>query len=62
MSTTHYVLYQKCFPDYPLDYENFYSMTGIGDTAVLLEEREGDRLVGFAISSTQWMAEKTLAE
>jgi len=49
MSTTHYALYQKCFPDYPLEYEGFCSMTGIGDTAVLLEEREGDRLVGFAL-------------
>ena len=48
----HYSLYKDCFPDYPLSYGDFSSMTDI-DNATVFEEREKDKLIGFAIVGKQ---------
>lgn len=49
MSQIHYDLYKDCFPAYPLTYEQFCSMTDINNSAVVLEEKDGEKLAGFAI-------------
>ena len=49
MSRAHYELYARCFPAYPLTYEQFCSMTGIENSAVVLDEKAEDELVGFAV-------------
>ena len=52
MFNEFYSLYTDCFPDYPLSYEDFSSMTDI-DSATVFEEREKDKLIGFAIVGKQ---------
>ncbi|MBR4305793.1 MAG: GNAT family N-acetyltransferase, partial [Ruminiclostridium sp.] len=52
MFKEHYSLYKDCFPDYPLSYEDFSSMTDI-DNAKVFEERKKDKLIGFAIVGKQ---------
>ncbi len=45
----YYSLYTSCFPDYPLSFEDFCSMTDIENSATVIEEKDGERLAGFAI-------------
>jgi ribosomal protein S18 acetylase RimI-like enzyme len=49
MTKTYYDLYKECFPDYPLSYEDFCSMTDIEKSATVIEEREGEKLIGFVV-------------
>ncbi|MBP3922119.1 MAG: GNAT family N-acetyltransferase [Ruminiclostridium sp.] len=45
----YYSLYTSSFPDYPLSFEDFCSMTDIENSATVIEEKDGERLAGFAI-------------
>ncbi|MBE6658543.1 MAG: GNAT family N-acetyltransferase [Ruminococcaceae bacterium] len=49
MFHSHYQLYQTCFPGYPLSYEDFCDITDIANTPVLPEEKDGDKLIGYAL-------------
>ncbi len=49
MTKNYYELYKACFPDYPLSFEDFCSMTDIEASAAVIEEKDGERLTGFAI-------------
>lgn len=49
MLNSYYSLYKNCFPDYPLSFEDFCAITDIGNSTVILEERDDERLIGFAV-------------
>ena len=49
MPKAHYELYKKCFPDYPLTFEQFCSMTDLENSAAVIDKRVGGTLAGFAI-------------
>lgn len=49
MTNNYYKLYKECFPDYPLSFEDFCSMTDIENSATVIEENDGEGLTGFAI-------------
>lgn len=49
MIKNYYGLYKDSFPDYPLSFEDFCSMTDIENSATVIEEKDGERLTGFAV-------------
>ena len=49
MPASHYELYTRCFPDYPLTFDQFRAMTDFESSAIVLDEKDGDTLKGFAI-------------